>query len=106
MKDIAHLFVFMHQILNDSFFAYQNAEGDPLMVEPHMILAILSLQKACERPNGPKDEDAFYRQYQEPFHQRLYETWLRLSARLRGLHQSQDDVAVMDRCRPAFETCR
>jgi hypothetical protein len=38
------------------------------MIEPHMTLAILSLQKTCQRPAGPKDEDAFYQQYREPFY--------------------------------------
>lgn len=75
------------------------------MVEPHMILAILSLQKACERRPDPKDEDAFYQQYGEPLHQRLYRGWLRLYSTFRG-RRSSKDVQVARSLAPNLEACR
>jgi hypothetical protein len=75
------------------------------MIEPHMILAILSLQKTCERPTGPKDEDAFYQQYAEPFYLRLYQGWVRLYAAYRGRRPSCKDVQVARSLVPKLEAC-
>jgi hypothetical protein len=76
------------------------------MVEPHMILAILSLQKVWERPADPKDEDAFYQQYQEPFYQRLYQGWLRLYTKFRGRRPSCEDAQGTHFLVTDLEACR
>jgi hypothetical protein len=64
------------------------------MIEPHMILALWSLQKTCERPLGPKDEDAFYQQYAEPFPLRLYQGWLRLYSAFRDRRPLSHEVGA------------
>jgi hypothetical protein len=76
------------------------------MIEPHMTLAILSLQKTCQRPAGPKDEDAFYQQYREPFYQRLYQGWVRLYTTFRGRRQARKDVTVGPSLAPNLKACR
>lgn len=76
------------------------------MIEPHMILAILSLQKACERSASPKDEDAFYQQYQEPVYQRLYRAGSRLAAKLRGLLRPRENAAAADHPVLSVQSCR
>lgn len=76
------------------------------MIEPHMTLAILSLQKTCQRPAGPKDEDAFYQQYREPFYRRLYQGWVRFSAQFQGHRQPREDVPTVNHPVVVFESCR
>ncbi|PYB77476.1 hypothetical protein DMY87_03725 [Rhizobium wuzhouense] len=76
------------------------------MLEPHMILAILSLQKTCERPSGRKEEDAFYQRYREPIYRRFYQRWIRLSKRLLGHRQPREAALTSDHPVPAFEPCR
>ncbi len=76
------------------------------MIEPHMILAILSLQKTCERPSSPKDEEAFYQQYSEPFYQRVSRAYRQLYRTFRGRRPSYMEVQAAHSLKPDLEACR
>lgn len=73
------------------------------MIEPPMTLAILSLQKTCEPPAGPQDEDAFYHQYAEPLYVRLQRRFLQMRDWIQSLLLGRSKESMLRSSLPGSE---
>jgi hypothetical protein len=65
------------------------------MIEPHMILAILSLQNTRERAAGSKDEEAFYQRYSEPLFGRIDRKVLKMRDWFQMLTPARRDIFLI-----------